>query len=501
MAIKAVPDPWAALNSALELFAASGSAEVREDGEWLADLAAFKHELRTDGKDPVIHLWSDARNLTRRIVSIREQSPDRIVLDVLRFGRERPVKLEFLRKDEARPEARITREQFRSRFARVLAERFPDATVDSLSVSENKSNQHSGVYVRGVMHEGSRAWALLAASPAESDANVEGILAFGLLWLDWARGRSTKRGIEGLRLFVPEGGSLLLRERLLALGTAAQTDVFEMCGPDYEMRRVPISDAGNLESWLVPRQDIDWLLAKSQDAYNRIRELLPVTAGDIELRPSPESKEVAFCCRGLEFARYTREGLVFGGATSHRPLTERSLPKLRNLIRDLDLYRNAQAEDKKQPLYRAAPERWLESVVRADPSRLDATLDPRFLYSQTPVWNSATRGVIDVLGITRQKRLVIIELKAKEDMQLPLQAVDYWLRVRRHQQQNDFQQEGYFSGVEIDPRPPLVWLVAPSFQFHSSTEALVKCLSPEIQVSRVGLNENWRLGIKVAFRR
>ena len=52
-------------------------------------------------------------------------------------------------------------------------------------------------------------------------------------------------------------------------------------------------------------------------------------------------------------------------------------------------------------------------------------------------------------------------------MQLPLQAVDYWLRVRRHQREGDFQRYGYFAGIELDPQPPLVWLVAPGLRFHS----------------------------------
>jgi hypothetical protein len=40
--VKAVPDPWAELSQALEALAASGSADVREDGEWLADLAEIQ---------------------------------------------------------------------------------------------------------------------------------------------------------------------------------------------------------------------------------------------------------------------------------------------------------------------------------------------------------------------------------------------------------------------------------------------------------------------------
>jgi hypothetical protein len=96
--------------------------------------------------------------------------------------------------------------------------------------------------------------------------------------------------------------------------------------------------------------------------------------------------------------------------------------------------------------------------------------------------------------------LVVIELKASEDIQLPIQAVDYWLRVRRHQREGNFQRNGYFVGVELDPKPPLIWLVAPGLRFHPSAETLLKYFAPEIQITRVGLNEKWRQGLQVVFR-
>ncbi|HTP44638.1 MAG TPA: hypothetical protein VMJ13_08735, partial [Candidatus Acidoferrum sp.] len=121
-------------------------------------------------------------------------------------------------------------------------------------------------------------------------------------------------------------------------------------------------------------------------------------------------------------------------------------------------------------------------------------------YSQVPALAAGDRGVLDLLGVTRRGRLVVIELKASEDIQLPIQAVDYWLRVRRHQRDGDFQRFGYFSGIELDPKPPLVWLVAPGLRFHPATDALLRYLGPEIDITRIGVNENWRRGIKVIFR-
>jgi hypothetical protein len=138
--------------------------------------------------------------------------------------------------------------------------------------------------------------------------------------------------------------------------------------------------------------------------------------------------------------------------------------------------------------------------VLQDPTKLDAQLDARHFYSQVPALAAGDRGVLDLLGITRQGRLVVIELKASEDLQLPVQAVDYWLRVRRHQRDADFQRDGYFPGIVIDPQPPLVWLVSPGLRFHSATDTLLKYLSPEIRVTRIGLAENWRRGLKIIFR-
>jgi len=81
-----------------------------------------------------------------------------------------------------------------------------------------------------------------------------------------------------------------------------------------------------------------------------------------------------------------------------------------------------------------------------------------------------------------------------------MQAIDYWLRVRQHRREGDFERYGYFAGLQLDARPPLVWLVAPGLRFHASTETLLRYLSPEIQVTRIGLSENWRHGLKVVFR-
>jgi len=169
-------------------------------------------------------------------------------------------------------------------------------------------------------------------------------------------------------------------------------------------------------------------------------------------------------------------------------------------VRKLEIYRSPLASSSRGPLYRAQAERWLESLVMADAARIEARIDPRFLYAQVPAIAAGDRGIMDLLGITRDARLVIMELKASEDVQLVMQAIDYWLRVRRHQEHGDLPRYGYFPGVDISSQPPLLVLVAPSLRFHPAADILARYLIPDIEIYRVGLNENWRRGLRVILR-
>jgi hypothetical protein len=493
-------EDWAELQRTLEEWAASGHAEVREDGEWLAELAALHCEIRIDGKSSLLHLWSDDRNLTRRVLGVKERSENCLTLEVQRFGRSKPGRLEFVRTDAPRAASRVTREQFRARLRRILAEQFPDATIDALTSSADLKHSFSGVYVRGRMHEGARGWAVMAVSASESSAAVEGILAFGILWLDAVRNQPDKRAVEGLRLFVPKGAARHLRGRLLGLSSSVRTEIFELDESAGEMRKLDVADAGNLESWLMPRSEVESAVAAAKGAAARVRQIIPDASEAIELRAAMEPGEAQFCFRGLEFARYARGEIFFGLGEARERLAPSNATTFERLLRSLDLHRNSLAQETNHAMYRAAPERWLETLVLADPSRIEATLDPAHLYSQVPALEAGDRGVLDLLGITRRGRLVVIELKASEDIQLPLQAVDYWLRVRRHQGQGDFERFGYFAGKQLDPAPPLVWLVAPGLRFHPSADILLKYLAPEIRVTRIGINENWRRGVKVVLR-
>ncbi|MGA7890474.1 MAG: hypothetical protein WB993_13370, partial [Candidatus Sulfotelmatobacter sp.] len=48
---------------------------------------------------------------------------------------------------------------------------------------------------------------------------------------------------------------------------------------------------------------------------------------------------------------------------------------------------------------------------------------------------------------------------------------------------------------------PLLFLVAPALHVHPATDTLLRYLSPEIEWEFVGIDERWREGVKVVFRK
>ena len=487
----------AELERALTGVCAAGPAEVHENGEWLAALDGLQYTVRAQGDTVLLHLWGARQSLVRRVVRVAEQSPGRVVLEVLRFGRARPVSLEFRPARAIQKDRRLGREQFRSRLRQLLTDRFPDEIVDSLSTGADLHHSISGSYTRGLMHRGAEAHAVLGAAPEEDAATVDGILTFGLIWLDRVRDRPRRQPVRGLRLFLPCGTSAITAHRLTALASPHEIELYEYDPLHWRVRRIAISDAGNLATWLVPRREVDQILVTMLPEAERVRRLSPEA---IQVGVAAPMQDVTLRFRGLEFARW-RQGVTWFGLGDHQEmLTPESWPALEKLVRQLETYRHPLASATKHRLYRAQPERWLETVVAADPARMDARLDSAHIYAQVPASSAGDRGIIDLLGVTRDGRLAVLELKASEDIQLVMQAVDYWLRVRWHHEQDDFRTYGYFPDVALQPRPPLLFLVAPGFRFHPSSDIVLRYLSREIEVLRIGLGENWRRGLRVIFR-
>ncbi len=485
------------LEASLKEFLVSGLVDLHENGARTSFGVDLSWEVRGGGEKPLLHLWSERFNLTRRVLAITDHSKQRLVLAVERFGRARPDRLEFVHREFEREPRQQSREEFCARLSQLLAEQFPDETVESLTVSADLEHSLSGNCARGVLRRGSVRYAVLAVPSVESSDTIDNCLTFALLWLGCARHSSAGGSIAGLRLIIPKDASRTVAHRMGALDPRLSVELYEHDSRLNVLQKLDPRSVGNVDTWLVPARESEALLQRAKPA---LESIIAARSKAINLHPAVQTREVWLRFRGLPFARWEDGRIYFGVSDSRKELTAASRPVLMQLLRDLELHRHPLASDTRHTVYRAQPERWLESLVREDVTRVDAALNPRFAYSQVFASSGGEHGILDLLGVTRSGRLAIIELKASEHIHLPLQAADYWLRVRKHLERGEIAHYGYFPGVELQQVPPLVYLVAPALRFHPSTDELLKCLSPELEVVRVGLAESWRRGLRVVMR-
>jgi hypothetical protein len=487
----------AELQASLREFTASGIVEVRENGGSSAPFSGMSWEVRGDAHKPLLHLWSEQFNLTRRVLAITDHSDVRLALAVERFGRSKPDRLEFLRREFERGAREVSREEFRDRLSHLLAEQFPDETVESLAVSPDLEHSLSGNYARAILRRGSCCTAVLAVPAGESSDTTDNSLTFGLLWLRRARESNLRKGISGLRLILPKNAGSTVAHRLASLDPQLAVELYEHDSALNFLAKMDPRRAGNLDTWLVPHRESEALLSHARPALDDIISFAPKV---ITIHPAAQSREVWLRFHGLPFVRWADGRVFFGANDPRQELTHSSYPSLKDLLKTLETYRHPLATATRHPLFRAQPERWLESIVRKDVTRVDAMLDQRFVYAQVLANAGGEHGILDLLSVTRSGRLAIIELKASEHLHLPLQAADYWLRIRRQLQNGEITRYGYFPGSALQQAPPIVYLVAPALQFHPTTDTLLGFFSPELEVVRVGFAENWRRGLHVVMR-
>jgi hypothetical protein len=136
-------------------------------------------------------------------------------------------------------------------------------------------------------------------------------------------------------------------------------------------------------------------------------------------------------------------------------------------------------------------------VTRLDPGLVVSPVHAQFRTTRD---HTAAGGPIDLLALRRDGRLVVIELKVSEDAALPLQGAQYWRRVETHRRGGSIAAARLFGDAEIADEPPLVYLVAPLLHFHRTFQTLAHAITPEVEMYRFDLNEDWRAGVRVARR-
>jgi hypothetical protein len=183
--------------------------------------------------------------------------------------------------------------------------------------------------------------------------------------------------------------------RISALAFPQEVELYEYEPLYWRVRRVARSNAGNLATWIMARREGEQIIAGAMPMAERIRRLAPEA---IRVGVAPGTQEVTLRYRGVEFARWRLAAMWYGLGDRQDILTPDKWRALEALVRKLETHRHALAQDTKHRWYRAQPERWLETMVAADPSRIEARLDSRQIYAQVPAFSTGDRGIVDLLG-------------------------------------------------------------------------------------------------------
>jgi hypothetical protein len=507
---------------ALESFLAEHPrAVVLEDGKAIFDMREAKYKLATEHGRCTLHLWGEDRNLVRRVGATTMRNGV-LRLSTYRFGQTKPQTLELAGdRDRRTPSTReATRVKYLRVLERVLIRNFPEFKPDGFRTAMDLEKSFGPAYARGSLVQGQKAWAVIGVNEEETPATVDGILTLGILWLQHCRESGDGRRVyQGLKVIAPRGMATLTLSRLAWLNPAiAQWELWELDQATEELEQRDAADHGNLATRLMHAPNEQGARERFRESTARVMGLVPETMREVVEQRIRSGTELAFLLHGLEFARVrmgysgnsfsSAQEITFGAGANETPLTDENEGELRELVARL-FARRVAGGDKRDPLYRMQPERWLESVLRRDVEPLDAHLDPKHVYTQVPAFAASDRGMLDLLGVTDDGRLAVIELKADDDLHLALQGLDYWVRVRWHHLQNpdqmtglgEFQRHGYFGGVRLSPAAPRLYLVAPSLRVHPATEVVLKYLSPRVEWTLVALDERWRAKVKAVWRK
>ncbi|HTB98848.1 MAG TPA: hypothetical protein VK716_17695 [Terracidiphilus sp.] len=499
------------------------TAVLLQDGEVAFDMRAARYSISESHGRCLLQVWSDERNLFRTVVQIAPRA-HALRLITRRLGVDKPQTLEFLPSADRR--TATSRNAGRNRYLklldRVLRRNFIGYRVDGLRSAMDLEHSFGPAYARGRLLCGTTAEAIIGISSAESVAAIDGILTLGILWLEYCREHGNARRHYGaIKVIVPTGFCRTTADRMAWLNDAlADFQLFTLNEHTEELTAVDFRDTGNVDAHLVHAFSTASSLEICRSGIGRLIGLVPAAARQrVELQPRSPN-EVSLLLHGLEFARvrhgvsahsFTREDEIAFGAGAHETLlTSENEPLCRDLFERLFLSRHPDGSHT-DALFRLQPERWLESRLRGALAQIFPQLRADLLYSQVPALSAGDRGMLDLLTLDHIGRLVILELKANEDLHLPMQALDYWIRVRSLNQDrapgaggrlaSAFERSGYFQGVEVSPLPPRLILAAPALRIHPANQVVLQYLAPEVEWEFVALAENWRHHLAVVTRK
>lgn len=481
----------------LERFFIGGVFKLYEDRRLLAELLGDGCAVEFSYGKLVLSCWGEGWTRSWRILACEALDAGLRLFCTKQMGHVTCL-VELLRY-QSDAETVDSRAAFASKIASLIEANLAAFQVEQVVKARDDFRHLSGIQTRLLIKERGKVIAGIAVGAHESQDHIDATLGAGLIWLQELQSRGQR--VNRLALFVPTNRSLTIACRLTCIKVEGlKIALYEIDEAQKIIKSVEAFDQADLSDNLQrvshraawPAEKI--IAEETQSLLEEI-SLLSLAALDTLQR----SGWIYLSIRGLTFARISlkKAAVEFGLNRPRKKLTDANRTELTELIARINNERCAASENRGDYLFRAQAERWLEAIIGKDVALLDPMLDRRFIYSQVPAYRGEQRSFIDLLAVTRQGRLVVIELKVSEDAEFVFQGLDYWMRIDWHRRRGDFERRGYFKGLQLTDEAPLLYLVAPLFRFHATTKILASKIAKRVPLYRIGINDDWRTDLRV----
>lgn len=358
---------------------------------------------------------------------------------------------------------RRRRRSFQTQLGRALVAHFKVREPIREILHSDKRRGIGGAYPRFIF--GNRA--AISVDPEDTAPVIDGVMRAAILWSDFTPLRMV--------VIVPSQRKQTIVTRLMDMPKLR----FRFDWMEWDGALIKPLEMDNP----VPETHVHEIVPLHVE--NEVARICALAPGLLQALPNIAARAISVRFRGLEIAK------VSDNTTSY-PMGEPLEPLIEMLAHNRQF-------GSRHPLARAYEERWLESNLIQQIHEL-LPVRREWIYPQVPSFVGAERNIIDLLTMTPEGRLVVIEIKASADPDLPFQAFDYWQAVERHRKSGDFQKKGYFNSLKIQDVPSALIVVAPLLSFHKTFGRLVTALPRDLPLMQIGINQTWKREIKILRR-
>ncbi len=465
---------------------------IRETGR---SFSLTSREVRIDANGEVANLrFLDHDGVHSRLLSGFSFDDGEISIDIAEHSGESAETIRFIARTPASDlsaEVELARLEKANEIAALITANFPGSKIGRVAL-----NAENGRLAQ-INFDDPEKEPTAAVADITGMLTVESIFTAGILWLE-KLGLRKNRPVMDLWI-ICEKRQARNAQKLHALLNErwkSKITVFEVHRKNDppEIKKLPKRKIREL--WREKAQKLT--LPADADVSETAARITALAPDLIDTIYSRNGETLRFL--GLPFARVRvmadGEKAWFGVGRERRVLSSETWDDLVSMVGQLVENRSPQVENKRHELYRTAPEAWLESILRRNIRALDANLILSPIYNQF----RSSNDKIDLLALRRDGRLVIIELKTQPDREMVFQAADYWRKIELQRRRGILAAADLFEGREILDQAALIYLAAPAWSFHRDFEFFARAISPEIELWRFELHENWRQQIKVLAR-